>query len=123
MNIRAFILHMSISCDKIFLFVFVLVTVTIFGIGHYRGHLCFTNTSCSLFVWLSISSLLIGHLSHNLDKMISLILSYLHKDLTKPEFSDMSLSQSEDSLSLNITLLSSMIERSPDLIFALGFIL
>ena len=26
--------------------IFVLVTLTIFGIGHYRRHLCFTNTSC-----------------------------------------------------------------------------
>ena len=29
--------------------IFVLVTFTIFGIGHYRGHLCFTNTSCSFY--------------------------------------------------------------------------
>ena len=27
--------------------VFVLVILAIFGIGHYHGHLCFTNTSCS----------------------------------------------------------------------------
>ena len=43
--LRAFILHMNIAnptCIKIF----VLVTYAIFGIGHYRGHLCFTNTSC-----------------------------------------------------------------------------
>ena len=26
--------------------IFVLVTLTIFGIGHYRGHLCFSNASC-----------------------------------------------------------------------------
>ena len=26
--------------------IFVLVTLTIFGIGHYQGHLCYTNTSC-----------------------------------------------------------------------------
>ena len=26
--------------------IFVLVTLTILWIGHYRGHLCFTNTSC-----------------------------------------------------------------------------
>ena len=30
--------------------IFVLVTLTIFGIGHYRGHLCFTNTSCLISV-------------------------------------------------------------------------
>ena len=40
----AFILHMSISWDKIFgIKVFFLVILAIFGIGHYRGHLCFTN--------------------------------------------------------------------------------
>ncbi|XP_048728858.1 ATP synthase lipid-binding protein, mitochondrial isoform X1 [Ostrea edulis] len=27
--------------------IFALVTLAIFGIGHYQGHLCFTNTSCS----------------------------------------------------------------------------
>ena len=69
---RALIFQMNIPCDKTFLWVplsfnisfhiahehflwqdlptgikiIVLVTLTIFGIGHYRGHLCFTNTSC-----------------------------------------------------------------------------
>ena len=31
--------------------IFVLVTLTIFGIGHYRGHLCFTNTSCFYLIF------------------------------------------------------------------------
>ena len=51
-DIRAFILHMSIflwqdlpTCIK----VFVLVTLAIFGIDHNRGYLWFTNTSCLMF--------------------------------------------------------------------------
>ena len=74
MSARALIFHMSIPCDKAFpcvsLFfnkywsfyianehfleqdlptgikIFGLVIMTIFEIGHYQGHLCFTNTSC-----------------------------------------------------------------------------
>ena len=30
------------------------VTVNIFGIGHYRGHLCFTNTSCFIMIFCSV---------------------------------------------------------------------
>ena len=45
-SLRAFKLHISISCDKIFLLVS--RYLSFFGIGHYRGHLCFSNTSCLL---------------------------------------------------------------------------
>ena len=52
---KSFILHMSISCDEIFLLVSrylnVLVILAIFG--HYQGHLCFTNKSCLTFWFLS----------------------------------------------------------------------
>ena len=43
-NIRAFILHMSIYCDRIM--VLVHVNLAILGIGIYRGYLCVKNTSC-----------------------------------------------------------------------------
>ena len=42
--------------------IFVLVTSTIFGIGHYRGHLCFTNTSCFISAWFQLK--LVDFLSH-----------------------------------------------------------
>ena len=53
---RALIFHMSISSNRTFLWhdlspgikIFVLVTWAISGIGHYRWHLRFTNTSCLL---------------------------------------------------------------------------
>ena len=38
---------MNIPCDT-GIKVFVLVTLAIFGISHYRGDLCFTNTSRSI---------------------------------------------------------------------------
>ena len=63
MSARALIFHMSIPCDKTFPWVlnlptgikiFVLVDLAIFGIGHYRGHYCFTNTSCSYLLCISM---------------------------------------------------------------------
>ena len=78
---KALIFHMSIPCDPTFpwfwfflkkylrfciahehflwqdlptcINIFVLVTLTIFAIGHYGGHLCFTNTS---FFFIKIAS-------------------------------------------------------------------
>ena len=41
----ALIFHMRISGDKIFLPVSGYLSLAIFGIGHYLGHLCFTNIS------------------------------------------------------------------------------
>lgn len=41
-NIRASILHVVISCDRIFL----LISICPSYLGHYWGHLCFTTTSC-----------------------------------------------------------------------------
>ena len=43
---RALLYHMSNSSDNTGIKIFVLVTFAIFGIGHYQGYLCFTNTSC-----------------------------------------------------------------------------
>mgnify|MGYP003683671203 CR=1 FL=1 len=51
-NIKAFILHMSIFPTGIK--IFVLVTLTVFGIGHYRGHLCFKNTSCFYYMYRQV---------------------------------------------------------------------
>ena len=43
---RALLYYMRISSDNSGIKLF--VTFAIFGIGHYPGHLCFTNTSCFL---------------------------------------------------------------------------
>ena len=45
-DIRALIFHMNIFIDKIFLLAqkFVFVTLAIFGVCHYRRHLCSTTT-------------------------------------------------------------------------------
>ena len=46
MSARALLYHMSNSSDNTCIKIFVLVTLAIFGIGHYQGYLCFTNTCC-----------------------------------------------------------------------------
>ena len=42
--------HMSISSDSTRIKIFVPVTLAIFGIGHYRGHFCFTSTYCYILI-------------------------------------------------------------------------
>ena len=43
---RALLYYMSISRNNTSITICVLVILAIIGIAHYRGHLCFTNTSC-----------------------------------------------------------------------------
>ena len=61
-DIKVFILHMSISCDKIFLLLvsryLVLVTLAIFGIGLMRINICVSKKTS----WFCKQSIIITHI-------------------------------------------------------------